>query len=64
MITIIVKGSNLNKALNQFKDAMYRTRAIPRHVDSLTYEKPSDKKRRQRLRAIHREQLKNQSREF
>lgn len=60
MITVIVKKDGIPKqeferAMRRFKDAMYVTRTIPRHVAHLEYEKPSDKRRRKLSRAAHRQ---------
>lgn len=56
-VCIIVKDGNTAKAMRLFKDAIRRTRTIERHVDSLTFDKPSVVRRRKKARGRYRQEV-------
>lgn len=61
MITIPVRNGQLDKALKKFKNVMYQTRTLQRHIDSLNFVKPSDERRAKRARAKYRQKIKQKT---
>ena len=57
MITIEVKDGRFDKAMRKFKDCARRSRIVPIHSESLVFEKPCDKRRRKKQKAIYRSKM-------
>lgn len=62
-ISVIVKNGRFDRAIRAFKDAMWRTKTVERHLESLEFTKPSVLRRRRKLRSAYRHKLRNQNNE-
>lgn len=49
---IEVRNNDMNRALKELKKRVYRERILIEYKQHLSYEKPSEKKRRKRAEAI------------
>lgn len=48
---VIVRNSDINKAIKELKKKVYRERILIEYRQHMTYEKPSEKRRRKRAEA-------------
>jgi small subunit ribosomal protein S21 len=51
-VLIEVRNNDMNRALKELKKRVYRERILIEYKQHLSYEKPSEKKRRKRAEAI------------
>ena len=52
LIVKIKKGDNINKALKRFKQKVRSTKLIPQIRERQYFEKPSQAKRKQKMKAV------------
>ena len=61
LIVKVNNGENIESALKKMKNKFKKTKVVEQLKDRLCFEKPSDKKREQKEKAIYIQKRKNQS---